>query len=84
MPVPGMPTPMAFFNIFALRCRMILSGVFPSTSAHFAAQRATAIGSVHPIAGTTSRFIRSMICLRFFSGNMILKVKMQQSYIKFF
>ena len=62
IPVPGMPTPMAFFNILALNSAFIFSGLFPNVSVALATQSATAIGSVHPIAGTTSRLIRAMIC----------------------
>ena len=54
MPVPGMPTPIAFFKIFALKCASTRSGLRPKTSAALAAANATAIGSVHPIAGITS------------------------------
>jgi hypothetical protein len=53
---------MAFLRILALSKALILSGLLPSVSVAFATQRATAMGSVHPIAGTTSRFIRAMIC----------------------
>ena len=54
IPVPGIPTPMAFFNILALNRTSIFSGFAPSVSAALATQSATAIGSVHPIAGITS------------------------------
>ena len=54
MPVPGMPTPMAFFSMLALSSTLISSGLRPSVSAAFAVQSATAIGSVQPMAGTTS------------------------------
>ena len=61
MPVPGMPTPMAFLSMFALNDTAISFGTPPSTSLAFATANATAIGSVHPIAGTTSRFTNAMI-----------------------
>ena len=64
IPVPGIPTPMAFFNILALSFTKILSGLLPSISVAFATHKATAIGSVQPIAGTTSRFIKATICSR--------------------
>ena len=53
IPVPGMPTPIAFLKMFALSLTSMCSGCEPSISAAFATQRATAIGSVQPIAGTT-------------------------------
>ena len=62
MSVPGMPTPMAFFRILALRNTLMCSGRQPRVSVALATHNATAIGSVQPIAGTTSLFIRAMIC----------------------
>ena len=62
MPVPGIPTPIAFFKILALNNTSIFSGFTPNVSAALATQSATAIGSVHPIAGITSFFISSIIC----------------------
>ena len=69
MPVPGIPTPIAFFKILALNNTSIFSGFIPNVSgftpnvsAALATQSATAIGSVHPIAGITSFFISSIIC----------------------
>ena len=59
-----MPTPIAFFRILALSRTSIRSGRTPSVSAARAVQSATAIGSVHPMAGTTSRFIRATIRAR--------------------
>ena len=61
-PVPGMPTPIAFFRMLALKCNIICSGIKPGflpswflkSSTALATQSATAIGSVHPMAGTTS------------------------------
>ena len=63
MPVPGMPTPMAFFRMLALSNRLIVSGLRPSVSAALAVQRATAIGSVQPMAGTTSLCMSFIILL---------------------
>ena len=57
MPVPGMPTPMAFFRILALSHTVILVGTRPNSSVARATHSATAMGSVQPTAGTTSRFI---------------------------
>ena len=62
MPVPGMPTPIAFFKILALKRTLIFSGIVPSVSAAFDTHNATAIGSVQPIAGITSRCTKSIIC----------------------
>ena len=62
--VPGMPTPIAFLSMLALSNTEIRSGRRPSTSAARAVQSDTAIGSVHPIAGTISLFIRAIIELR--------------------
>jgi hypothetical protein len=62
IPVPGIPTPMAFFSMLALRSTEIFLGLSPSVSVAFATQRATAIGSVQPIAGTTSFFMSAIIC----------------------
>ena len=64
IPVPGMPTPMAFFSMLALSMTLMLSGRVPRVSVAFATQRATAIGSVHPMAGTTSRLTRFIILSR--------------------
>ena len=55
IPVPGMPTPMAFFRILALNRTAIRSGSAPNVSVARATHSATAIGSVHPMAGMTSR-----------------------------
>ena len=61
MPVPGMPTPIAFLSTLALSNTSILVGVEPNTSVALAVASATAIGSVHPIAGTTSCLINEII-----------------------
>ena len=61
MPVPGMPTPIAFFRMLGLSFKSIFSGRHPSASVAFATQSATAIGSVHPTAGITSLLTSSMI-----------------------
>ena len=55
MPVPGMPTPMAFFKMLVLTHSAIFSGRQPSVSVAFATASATAIGSVQPSAGLISR-----------------------------
>ena len=62
MSVPGMPTPMAFFRMLALKKACMSVGRLPSISVALAVQRATAIGSVQPIAGTTSLCISAIIC----------------------
>ncbi len=61
IPVPGMPTPIAFLSMLALNRTSIRSGSAPSSSAARAAHSATATGSVHPMAGITSRRTRSNI-----------------------
>jgi hypothetical protein len=61
IPVPGIPTPMEFFRIFELKLASIRNTGSFSTSLALATANATAIGSVHPIAGTTSRFIKDRI-----------------------
>ena len=61
MPVPGIPTPMAFFRMLPLRLATICSGCCPNCSLAFAVQRATAIGSVQPMAGTTSCWTRAIM-----------------------
>ena len=64
IPVPGIPTPIAFLSTLALKRASMRSGRQPRVSVALATQRATAIGSVQPIAGTISRFIRAIISLR--------------------
>ena len=68
MPVPGMPTPMAFLRMLALSSAVIFSGLVPNASVARATHRATAMGSVHPTAGTTSRLINAIICSLVFSS----------------
>ena len=72
MPVPGMPTPMAFFKMLAESNTSILSGIVPRASFALAVARATAIGSVQPMAGTTSLCIREIILSRVSLSNMKL------------
>lgn len=55
---------MAFLRILAERRATMRSGSVPRISVAFATQRATAMGSVQPMAGTTSRLIRATICSR--------------------
>ena len=62
IPVPGIPTPIAFFRILALSNTVIFSGRLFSTSAAFATHNATAIGSVQPMAGITSDLTKAIIC----------------------
>ena len=69
MPVPGMPTPIAFLSMLALSDTEICLGTPPNTSLALATASATAIGSVQPIAGTTSRFTNAII--RFLSSIVI-------------
>ena len=64
IPVPGIPTPMAFLRMFAESSAVMCCGLQPSVSVARAVHNATAMGSVQPTAGTTSRWMRSMICLR--------------------
>ncbi len=71
IPVPGMPTPIAFLRMFALKRTSIFSGRDPSNSQARATHKATAMGSVHPIAGTTSRFMRAMTASRSVLDNMV-------------
>src|SRR3712207_2392071 len=61
IPVPGIPTPMAFFSMLALSHTVIFSGLWQRFSVALAVQRATAIGSVQPTAGTTSFCISARI-----------------------
>ena len=70
--VPGIPTPIAFFNMLALRYTFIFSGTVSNTSVALATHSETAIGSVHPIAGTTSFLIKLMIRLRSHSFSMLI------------
>jgi hypothetical protein len=67
IPVPGIPTPMAFLMMLALSLASIFSGRQPNFSVAFAVQSATHVGSVHPMAGTTSwcisAMMRSRVCL---------------------
>ena len=56
--------------MFALNDTVICFGTLPNTSLALATASATAIGSVHPIAGTTSRFTNAMI--RFLSSVVII------------
>ena len=61
IPVPGMPTPIAFLRILALRCASMRWGLQPSISVALATQSATAMGSVQPIAGITSCLMSAII-----------------------
>ena len=72
IPVPGIPTPMAFFRMFALSSAVIFSGLHPSVSVARAVQSATAMGSVQPTAGTTSRCISAIILCLIFLSNMLV------------
>ncbi len=74
IPVPGMPTPMAFLIMLPLRRSSIFSGKVPKTSVALATQSETAAGSVQPIAGTTSRLMRSI--MRFLSDWFIMVIFM--------
>ena len=51
-----MITQRTFFIMFPLHFAVICSGSFPRTSRALAAPYASAIGSVHPIAGIISSF----------------------------
>ena len=55
IPVLGMPTAKAFLYTFLERYTSISSGSDPNNSFARATHNATAIGSVHPMAGTTSQ-----------------------------
>ena len=61
IPVPGMPTPIAFFRMLALSKAVMCAGFCPSFSVALAVHNATHIGSVQPMAGTTSSCTRAMI-----------------------
>ena len=60
----------AFFKIFALKRAVIFSGREPSNSVARATHNDTAIGSVQPMAGTTSRFIIATIASRISFDNI--------------
>ena len=51
-----MPTPIPFLSILGLTKASTIFGASPKTSLALAAAYASAIGSVHPIAGTSSFF----------------------------
>ena len=75
IPVPGIPTPMAFLMILALKLQSIdsiceASSIAASSRAR-AAARATATGSVQPVAGTISRF--NSFKMLSFSDSFIVK-----------
>ena len=53
-PVLGTTTDFTFFRMFPLISASTFSGLPPSTSRSFAAQYATAMGSVHPVARRSS------------------------------
>ena len=72
MPVPGIPTPIAFFRMLALSKTVIFSGISCNISFARAVQRDTAIGSVHPTAGTTSLFTSERICLRILLFSIVI------------
>jgi hypothetical protein len=52
---------MAFFKMFALNDTLMLTGMVPKTSVALAVARATQMGSVQPIAGTTQRRTSAVI-----------------------
>ena len=64
IPVPGMPTPIAFFRILALSLTSTRSGLCPSSSVALAVASATQTGSVQPMAGTTPFLIMRIIASR--------------------
>ena len=51
IPVPGIPTPMAFLRMFAESSAVMCCGLQPSVSVARAVHSATAMGSVQPMAG---------------------------------
>ena len=59
----------------------MLSGIVPRVSVAFATHNATAIGSVQPIAGTTSRLMRATIWSLVSLFSMISKVIMKSGKI---
>ena len=63
---------------------LYFSGLRPKVSVALATQRATAMGSVHPMAGTTSRLMRAMICSLSDWLIMVFDVVSPQSYTEFF
>ena len=72
IPVPGMPTPIAFLRMLALRRAQIRVGSVPSRSVARAVANATQMGSVQPMAGTTCRRTKARMSCRVFSVNMVL------------
>ena len=50
----GTTTDFTFFRMFPLTSASTFSGFPPNTSRSFAAQYATAMGSVHPVASRSS------------------------------
>ena len=64
IPVPGMPTPIAFLRMLALKKTSIFCGRVPNISVAFAVASATQMGSVQPIAGTTQCRTSAVICWR--------------------
>ena len=70
----GMPTPMAFLSILGLSSTSMLSGRLPNRVAALAVHNATAIGSVQPMAGTTSLLTRAMMRSRVFISCMIFSI----------
>ena len=82
IPVPGMPTPIAFFRILALNKTSIFSGFAPKVSVAFATHKATAMGSVQPMAGTTSRCTKAIIC--FLSASVIPYIFLFNLYTKIY
>ena len=69
--VPGIPTPIAFLVMLELKKTSIFSGRCSNSSAAFATHNDTAMGSVHPIAGTISCSINCLIASRSVKGNII-------------
>ena len=70
IPVPGIPTPIAFFRMLALRKTVIFSGRRPNISVALAVHKATAIGSVQPTAGTTCSLMSLMMFSRVLISNI--------------
>jgi hypothetical protein len=80
IPVPGIPTPIAFLRILALSRTEIFSGSVPNNSVARATHNDTATGSVQPMAGITSLLIRAIIASRSAAGNIIVNFKFPQKY----
>jgi len=72
IPVPGIPTPIAFFSTLGLKKTSIESGLLSSTSVALAVHSETAMGSVHPTAGIISCCMIALIRDRSSIGSILM------------